>query len=314
LAKLPSIIADLASALIIFKLAARPKLALVLTAVYLFHPVVLFDGAWWGQVDSLLTVFLLAAVYCLARKKPILATVMIIIGFLLKFQMMVVLPIWFLYIWRKYSWQKLAKALLTAAGVFVLGNLQFVLSHNIPTIISLITRNADWFPVLSLWALNLWWLYSGGQGLVTSDKIIVFAGLNAKTIGLALFSLSYGIACLSVFLKPSRKNLISSLIFTFFAFFMFPTQGHDRYLFPGLVLLLLLLPDRKYLILFILLSITMLFNLNLSMLAEYPANALPMISRLNFPALSLIIAFVNLILFLVLAIYEIKRIIDYRRA
>lgn len=308
LAKLPSIIADLGVAYILFRLIPRPKLALALSVIYLFHPVVLMDGAWWGQVDSLLVFFLLAGLYMLKLKKLILATAMIILGFLMKFQIMVVLPLYFIYLWRKYSWRELGKNLLVAAGIFALGNLQFILTGNLPTVVSLITRNADWFPVLSLRAFNLWWLYSKGQGLVVSDKILVLGGLNAKTLGLILFSLSYGLACLLVFLKPSVKNLICSLILAFFSFFIFPTQSHDRYLFPALILLLLLLPEKKYLFLFSLLSITTLFNLNLSMLAEYPASGLPIISRLNFPSFSLIIAALNLLLYLFFAGLIIKKI------
>lgn len=315
LAKLPSIIADLGAAYLIFKLTTRvSRISYFVSLIYLFHPVVLLDGAWWGQVDSVLVFFLLAGLYMLQLKKPVWATVMIIIGFLMKFQIMVILPIYFLYLWRKYSWRELGKNLLVATGIFALGNLQFILTGNIPTIISLITRNADWFPVLSLRAFNLWWLYSRGQGLVVSDKILVVDGLNAKTVGLVLFSLFYGFACLLVFLKPLTKNFICALILAFFAFFLFPTQSHDRYLFPALILLILLLPEKKYLILFGLLSITTLLNLNLSLLAEYPANALPIISWFNFPSLSLIISAVNLGLFLALAYYEIKRIVNYHRA
>ena len=313
LAKLPSILADLGVTYIIyqFTLQATKKsnqLAIGLSAIYLFHPVVLMDGVWWGQVDSLLMFFLIAGLYFLFREKPLWATVMIIMGFLMKFQIMIVLPLYFVYLWRKYSWRELGKNLLAAAGIFALGNLQFILTGNIPTVVSLITRNADWFPVLSLRAFNFWWLYSKGQGLVVSDKILVIAGLNAKTVGLILFSLAYGLACLLILIKPNRKNLILSLIMAFFSFYIFPTQSHDRYLFPALILLLILLPEKKYLIFFGLLSITTLFNLNISILAEYPANGLPLISRLNFPSLSLIIAVLNLILYFLFAGWIIKLI------
>jgi Gpi18-like mannosyltransferase len=308
--KILPILADLGVAYIL------AQWSLILSFIYLFHPAVWFDSAWWGQVDSFLFFFLVAGLYFLKQKKTLLATSMVIIGFLMKFQMMIVLPIYFLYILRRYSVKELGKNLALATAIFLLGNLPFIVSGNWPTVISLITRNADWFPVLSLRAFNLWWLYSQGQGLTVSDKILVIGTLNAKLAGLILFSLAYALPTLLVLLKPNFKNLLVGLILATFAFFLFPTQGHDRYLLPTLILLLLSLHfsrQKLFKQLFGWLSLTTILNLNLSMLAEYPQSGLPIVSWFNFPSLSLIISGVNLGLFLILAVHEVKNLVRYYR-
>lgn len=316
-AKLPTIMADLGVAYVLYLFfKPRLRLAYLISLVYLFHPVFWFDGAWWGQVDSLLLLPLIFGIYFLKKDQPWLSTVSLMIGFLLKFQMMVVGPIYGIYLLRRYSWRVLTLNLILATGIFALGNLHFILTHNRTTIVSLLTRNADWFPVLSLRAFNLWWLYARGLGLETSDKIVVLAGLKAKTIGLVLFSFFYGLACLQVLLKPILKNLLTALILVFFSFFLFPTQSHDRYILPALFLCLPTinyLTNRCWWLFTGAVSLTTLLNMNLSMLAEYPQNSLPVISWLNFPVLSLWISLINLILFSILAAYASKKLIDYHR-
>lgn len=317
LCKLPSIFADLAIAWGIYHLISRPKilkiskaaskLAYVLAAIYLFHPAVLFDGAWWGQVDSIGVAFVLFSLIFLCRGKPILASIFITAGFLLKLQTMIFLPLFFLYVWRVSSWQGLTKSLMAAVTTFLIIAFPFSFSGNLERTVYLITQNADWFPLLSLRAYNLWWLASWGKGMEISDKILVLGPLNAKMLGLILFSLSYLIASLLTFLKPSLKNLLFSFVLAGFAFFMFPTQSHDRYIFPALILSLLFLPifwQKKHerwlvLLFFIILSLNSLFNLNLSMIAEYPENGIPVLSWLKAPFFSILISASNLILFLI---------------
>lgn len=327
LCKLPSILADLLAAWVIFKMLQQPKilglpekvryLSLPFSMIYLFHPVVLLDGAWWGQVDSIGVAFTLLAFYFLFQKKLIPANVFIITGFMLKLQTMIFLPLFFLYVWRNFSWSGLGKSLITSITTFLLEAFPFSFSGNLERTVYLVRQNADWFPVLSLRAFNLWWLYSWGKGLVTSDKILVLGPLKAKTLGLLLFSASYFLACLLIFLKANQKNLIASFVLAGFAFYLFPTQSHDRYIFPALIFLILLLPfywenrpqRRVILLYFIWLSINTFLNLNISINEAHPGNGIPVPLLLASPFLSIFISATNIFLFLIWLAFVSKNII-----
>ena len=75
--KLPSIIADVASAYLLYRLldSQRMEVRIASALGYLLFPATLFIGAVWGQVDSLLALFLLLSVYFLGRGRPIVAGV-----------------------------------------------------------------------------------------------------------------------------------------------------------------------------------------------------------------------------------------------
>jgi Gpi18-like mannosyltransferase len=97
--KIPSIVADIGSALLIYRMLdkQRPAVQLFATAVYLFFPCALLVGAVWGQVDSILAFFLLLTIYFIARNKPVAAAIAFSLGFLIKPQAIAALP--FLAFW-----------------------------------------------------------------------------------------------------------------------------------------------------------------------------------------------------------------------
>ena len=97
--KLPSIVADLGSAYLLYRMLAKekPAVQLAATAIYLFFPCALLVGAVWGQVDSILAFFLLLTVYFIGREKPVAGAVAYTVGFMIKPQAIAALP--FLAFW-----------------------------------------------------------------------------------------------------------------------------------------------------------------------------------------------------------------------
>lgn len=325
-AKLPSILSDLAVGAGIYWLLRRPKLlgleeklsrlALPLAIVYLFHPVAIYDGSWWGQVDSVGLVFILFAIIALVKRRPIWASIIITLGSLLKLQTIVLLPLFFLYLWRAFSWKEMAKGLAAAAITYVVITLPFLWANSLSRTFYLVYQNADWFPLLSLRAYNLWWLASKGAGMATSDKILTLGITSAKTLGLILFSVTYLLSVGLIWVDQKPKNLILAFVFACFSFYFFPTQSHERYIFPALMLSILLIPyfwenmrsRRIALGGFALLSLTTLINLNTSMVANYPGNGLPLLSWLAKPSIDTLICLVNLLAIIVLLVYVLKNL------
>ncbi|MBV8489616.1 MAG: hypothetical protein JO199_03725, partial [Candidatus Eremiobacteraeota bacterium] len=70
LVKMPAILADLGIGALLYGIARRfasRGLALGTAALYVLNPAIVFDSAWWGQIDSVAGLFALLAIYCLLR-------------------------------------------------------------------------------------------------------------------------------------------------------------------------------------------------------------------------------------------------------
>lgn len=255
------------------------NLPLILSALFFFHPVVILDSALWGQVESFGLLFTLVAIILILYKKPMLASFVFIMGTQMKLQNIIFIPLFFIFIWRYFDFKILVKSLGAAAFSFFLVNLPFVITGNMTRVLTLLTTNSDYFPLLSLNAHNLWWIVAGGDGMGISDKITVLGILNAKTTGLILFSSCYLLSVILVYKKPSPKNLFLSLSFAIFSFFLWTTQSHERYSYPVLVLLLFFYPfvgnlklKTWFWILYILLSLSVFLNIHTGLIVNYPEN------------------------------------------
>jgi len=224
------------------------NLPLLLSSVFFLNPIVIIDSALWGQVESLGLLFTISAIILLFYRRPHLATVIFTIGTLMKLQNIIFIPIYFLFIFRYFDLPTTVRSIAVAVATFFLVNLPFVLARDMQQVLYLMTVNSDYFPLLSLNAHNFWWIVAKAAGMQTTDKITVFGILNAKTVGLFLFSSFYLLSSLLVFLKPTPRNFLLSLTTAIFAFFLFTTQSHERYSYPVIVLLLFFYPfiEQKF--------------------------------------------------------------------
>jgi hypothetical protein len=325
--KLPAILADLGIAAILIWIGRNPKrfgfpeekgekkrsfstffnlssssLFFLLAALYLFNPVSLMDGAWWGQVDSLGVILFLLSFLAVSRKRLYLAGFIFILAMMTKLQNMIYAPFLFAFIWQQYGLKQLIKAMAGATLGFVLLNLEFFLSGNRTRIISSLIDNYDYFPYMSLHAYNIWWIVSNGDGMGVSDKLLFFGRLSAKSMGLYLFIGSYLLAITQVvfpaikqfFSKTSKEKdqheeqsfLLPIQTERFFVgmsivnagFFLLLTQSHERYAFPLMVFLLFLIPFVKntrrtiFVICYGVISVFYFYNLHTAFAVNYPHN------------------------------------------
>ena len=316
LIKLPAILADLGIAAIIIYIGKNAKklgfptlpelFYLTLAALYLFNPVSILDSAVWGQVDSLGVFLFLGSVVLLLSKNPFLAGLLYMIALMTKLQNMIYGPLFFLFAWQYLGRAGLIKALIGGTVGFFGLNIEFLLAGRMNRVITSLTANYDYFPYLSLNAYNLWWIVAKGFGMQVSDKILAIGLVNAKTLGLLLFSSSYALAA---FTMLQKKN--TNIVYTFFlsliiaagGFFLFQTQSHDRYAFPIIVFLLLWLPSalagrttikeresfwktRMFqitIIGYILFTLLYFINMHTALIINYPNNGLSFLSFLQSP-------------------------------
>lgn len=270
LIKLPGMLADLATAVLLFIVFRRwrsERIGLLAAAAYIFHPAVLYNSAVWGQVDSVYTLFIIAALIATSFERWVLTGVLIMLALLTKMQAIIVIP--FLAAFALSNSRILLQMAAGGAVACVLVLLPFMEHDALLRIWDVYVNSVGFYDDLSYGAYNPW--YSLYEGSDRSDLDLWFGILSYRRLGLLLFA---GItAALFLRIMPShvlqaqqRKKfpelllLFSALIA--YAFFLFNTEMHERYLFPILALgLPLLFMSVEGAVLYIAASLLFLLNL-----------------------------------------------------
>lgn len=242
LLKLPAILCDLATGWLIYQKGKKLEgeaMALLCSAAYLFLPVVILNSCCWGQVDSVLTLAVVAMCIYLSDGRLIPAYIAFGVGILMKSQMILFAPILIIAIidqvfledfsWRKF-WFNLASGILVIDGMFVLAA-----PFGISKVISLYTEAVTSYPYASVNAFNFWMLF----GYNWTDQETLFGIFPCRLWG-ALAIVAAVIAVLYIGLRIRDRNkyfLLAALLLS--TVFTFSVRMHERYIFPVLALLLL---------------------------------------------------------------------------
>ncbi|OGK24573.1 hypothetical protein A2954_00070 [Candidatus Roizmanbacteria bacterium RIFCSPLOWO2_01_FULL_37_12] len=211
------------------------KLIQIFALFYFLNPAVIYDGTVWGQVDQLGLALLLVSSYLLLVNRPRWAAVALIVGCLMKFQNIIFLPLFFLFIFKKFSFREMISSFAIALLTFMIIVSPFIFSRQMEKLYWLLTINSDWFPWFSLNSFNFWWIASGLKGMQMNDKHLFIGIISAKQFGLYMFIFAYFISSITVFLSKKEelfKNFVLACSLAVFAFFHLLTQSHERYLFP----------------------------------------------------------------------------------
>jgi 4-amino-4-deoxy-L-arabinose transferase-like glycosyltransferase len=130
LLKLPSMVADIATSLIIYKLARKylsAEISVLLSAFYIFNPAVLINSTFWGQVDSFFTLIVTAAIFLLSEKKTGPSAALFTAAVLMKPQGIIFLPVLFFELVRQKKLKRFVSAAVYALSTAVLIVLPFSL-------------------------------------------------------------------------------------------------------------------------------------------------------------------------------------------
>jgi Gpi18-like mannosyltransferase len=255
--KIPAIIADLASAYLVYRMLDKesPVRQLTATAIYAFFPPALLVGAFWGQVDSILAFFLLYTVYFLSKDRPVAAAVAYTIGFLVKPQSIAALPFFAFWILRNYAVGPRANPRVIAQCIVV--PLAVMLALITPffeyqpwKFIDVLQSSASTcsYRVNSFWAYNFWntgglfkmgfkpdetTACSGNQVFATT-----FLGIRTQIWGWFLFGSM--IVSIILLLRNQRSTGMLALGtgLSMMAFYLFLTRMHERYVFGAFLPLL----------------------------------------------------------------------------
>lgn len=239
--KLPSLLADLATIGLLYAWGRRWRgrwAALGIAALYASLPPVWIDSAWWGQVDALLMLPLVAAVMMLDRRGAAWSWACWALALLLKPQAIIIAPLLFVATARLHGRGALLRGAGLATALLVCGCVPLVLAGEGPGLMQAYLGSVERFPRLTNGAYNVWYLFT--QGKSVADVGQGLGPLSFRAIGFGLVGLATLAMCATLLRRADMLARLRAAACLALAFFLLPTQIHERYIVLSLAFLALL--------------------------------------------------------------------------
>lgn len=283
LVKFPAIMADIGVGWLIFAICRRyasTAVALAACALYVFNPAIIFISADWGQVDAIAGGLALLAVYLLLKSDDSssdsipwfvpAAWVALACSLLIKPQAAVVIPLFIAFAFVDRSRMRVriagtAIGLLAAFFITILLVEPFHASSPWAALSWLLERyniGAQVYQYNTVNAFNLWalrgkmWLPDAhliGLGIFVLPQYVWGIGLVVSALALIIWRYVQ---------EKSPSAFLQSCALALLAFFVLATRMHERYIFDGLLFIIVCLPTaRHYLWVAITLSVVLFANL-----------------------------------------------------
>lgn len=263
--KLLPIAGDAILAYLIYKII-KPKIglkwAVLAAAVYLFSPFSWYESALWGQNDQLGLILLLGAFFLLCQKKlAALAPIVMFVSILVKPTAFIFGP---LFAWvslknKNVFWQVVLGSILALIGYFFLvksiSPLNFFdFNLNLQKQIFVKGENWTWVNTFNFWRIISAYL---------TDYRILFLGINLKYWGYLMF-LGINLLAFNICRKRDWGSVLKAIFIISFGGWMTMVTMHERYLFPAIVVGLILTVNNlklfKYWLLLSLIFAVNMFN------------------------------------------------------
>ncbi|MEA5047669.1 MAG: glycosyltransferase family 39 protein [Eubacteriales bacterium] len=277
--KMPSTIADLVSAYLVYRIARGQKMgergALTMAGIFAFCPALMFVSGAWGQIDSLLALLLMLVIWLLQSDRRILAGAVYGVAILTKPQALMLGPVFAVAFitdiavakqaWKKRLLQTALAVLAAVAALFVL-SLPFQGTQRWDWLIQKYVTTAGSYHYASIEAFNFGALIGGNWK--TADMLLL--GIPFYIWGYLFIGLSVAYASVLYLFghRESKGALYLSGALVVMLIFTFGHYMHERYMLPALLLLLvayLYYRDRRLLLIFGGMSLTALLNVTCAM-------------------------------------------------
>jgi Gpi18-like mannosyltransferase len=218
--------------------------------IYLISPFTTFNGAIWGQADSVYTFFILHSLFYLVSKRYYLSVIIYVVAAVIKPQAIALAPLYFIVLTQPKDWMMFLKSVLIGFTTFHLLTIPFWGIIGLERMYALMQYSIGVYPYNSINAFNLW----GAFGFWQKDTLPFIWGLSMQTVGTALYVVSVvGILFGGYRLLKTKGDLIRARnifllgAFSVFSFSFLLTRMHDRYMFPALSLMLLFIGIQCFL-------------------------------------------------------------------
>ncbi|MDP1743369.1 MAG: hypothetical protein Q8L51_01125 [Candidatus Amesbacteria bacterium] len=287
--KIFSILADFAIAFLLFRASGKG-----MALIYLISPPMWYNSSYWGQTDPVVAALSLWSLYLLIKGRLASSTILLGLSLITKASW-APLTLFYLIYFCKIFPKKIYNlvfvpvvAILIALPFHPQTNIIFWLydlfvTRILPGETALATVGAFNLHHL-IWGqmVNHW--FSGVLALIILVPLIIYSSINLVR-------------------KTKPINLVYWSAILFWAFFLFNTKMHERYLYPVIPLLsflLVLKPTIKLLVIYALISLVFLFN----MYYMWYAPTIPWLIGLYTPGVLNFVSLANIILFL--AFFKLK--------
>ncbi len=256
--KMPGLIADLLSSVLLFALL-RPRVGQratwMVVIAYSLNPAVIFNSAIWGQTDSLFTLELFLGALLLFEGRIAFGWAMLMVAAITKPQALVFLP---LFASWKGNWDRPERPIIAAAtglAVATILTLPFVEPLGL---YEHYNKGAAYYAETSVNAFNLMAILGGFRQ--SDSAVLMFMSYKAwATVLVAAF---FVYLAFLIYRRRDAEMYMYLMFLLPLGFFMLSTRMHERYLFPCLLFLTPLLPRRKHLwAFFAVLTVTYYLNL-----------------------------------------------------
>ena len=301
--RFPAIACDLLACVAVAVIVRRLKVEqwALAALVYALHPVVIYDTGIWGQTDGIYALWMLLALYTLARGRWFWAGVFTACAVLTKPQVAAMLPVLLVVLVRYLPRSASFAGGAAMAGMALLA--PFIAGGVAEAVLAVYQQSiGGYYKAIGIGAYNLWEIPPGIA--VLSDETFAFAHVTYRSAGLLLFAAAtllvlWRLREALLFPRTERQHLTGILLagaLTTSAMFLFCTEMHERYQFAFVLLALpVAAASGAGAILYATTSCLILLNL----LGEFPVGSWDAALFEMAPALRQIIAVSQLVVFFV---------------
>lgn len=248
LLKLLSILSDLGLGVLIYYLVdlltKNKKKAFLGLTFFVLNPVTIFISGGWGQTDSLVALLGFLSFVLLVRGRLAFSILLLFVSLYIKPSWGLFLPLYlFLAIKHRPKLADIVMGLSVSFVVFWIVTVPFADGRVVEFVYRLWTEKFSYAQTegvrASISAFNFYTIFLRIDKAYANSRIL---GISAKLIGNSVFTLSY-LASLVYIAKTKDKLLatISSIFMIGFASFLFLPSMLERYFFPALAPLVVLM-------------------------------------------------------------------------
>ena len=236
---------------------------LVAAGLWALNPAIIYVSAFWAQVDSIHTLWMLAALLAALGRRWGWSGLFMGLALLTKLQAVILLPLLLALAWR-YSLRAVVLGAVALAGTLALGLLPFLLNGALDQVLAVYFGSVGFYPRLSVNAFNGWFILQTlsvqwfNRELLDTARVVgpvtlrwiglaLLGGYTAGLLGLLWRRLEPGGGALDGQSPAARSWLTAQerlLVFfaaglLVFGFFSLATEMHERYGLPALAFLAL---------------------------------------------------------------------------
>lgn len=233
---LPAILCDSLNGLLLFYVCrkensrCRPYLLLL---IYALNPVLALNSTFWGQVDSVITFFILLTLILIEQKKLMLSYFVFAAALLTKPQAAMIAPVIIFATAEGILSHGKPVIRLAQYSAAAAAAIAFMLALTLPfgtdrVIMQYIETLAS-YPYASVNALNLWALIGQNYQPLTNTMSI---------IGYTMLPVVVAAAAIAFFRNKAPSRYFSSAVILIFGAVMLCVKMHERYSYPAVILTL----------------------------------------------------------------------------